>query len=347
MSSDTNKDIAILIIYTGGTIGMVEDPVTKALYPFDFSHVEDQVPELKSFGSRIDTITFSPLIDSSDVKPQYWVRIARTIEEHYADYDGFLVLHGTDTMAYTASALSFMLENLQKPVILTGSQLPIGTLRTDGKENLITAIEIAGARKDGQPMVPEVALYFENKLYRGNRTTKTSSEHFNAFSSPNYPPLAEIGIHIKYNYGAIRYPTTVQPLRVYEHLETNIAILKLYPGMSENIVRAVMDNKQTRAVILETYGSGNSTTEPWFLESIRDAVKHGKVVLNITQCLTGKVDMTKYENGQKLMEAGVMNGYDLTTEAGLTKLMFLLGIKTDNEQVRLCLNKSLRGEING
>jgi len=339
------EEEAILIIYTGGTIGMVRDPVTRALHPFDFSHVQDQVPELRSFGCHIDTITFSPLMDSSDVKPEFWVRMVRIIKEHYEKYDGFIVLHGTDTMAYTASALSFMLENLQKPVVLTGSQLPLGTLRTDGKENLITAIEIAAAKKDHQPMVPEVALYFENRLYRGNRTTKTSSEHFNAFSSPNYPPLAEIGINIKYNYGAIRYPTSVNPLRIHQELETNIAILKLYPGMSENIVRAVMENKQTRAVILETYGSGNATTESWFLQSIEDAVKHGKVVVNITQCLAGKVDMTKYENGQKLLEAGVMSGYDLTTEAGLTKLMFLLGMKTGKQEIRSHLNKSLRGEI--
>ncbi len=340
-----SEDMALLIIYTGGTIGMVRDPATNALHPFDFSHVEDQVPELKSFGCHIDTVTFSPLIDSSDVKPEFWERMVRTIEQHYEAYDGFIILHGTDTMAYTASALSFMLENLQKPVILTGSQLPIGTLRTDGKENLITAIEIATARKDGQPMVPEVALYFENQLYRGNRTTKTSSEHFNAFSSPNYPPLADIGINIKYNYGAIRYPTSVRPLRIHPKLETNIAVLKIYPGISENMVRAVTDNNQARALILETYGSGNATTEPWFLESIRDAVKHGKVVVNITQCLAGKVDMTKYENGQKLLEAGVMNGYDLTTEAGLTKLMFLLGMGIENNEIASNLNKSLRGEI--
>jgi L-asparaginase len=340
-----SEDMALLIIYTGGTIGMVRDPATNALHPFDFSHVEDQVPELKSFGCHIDTITFSPLIDSSDVKPEFWERMVRTIEQHYEAYDGFIILHGTDTMAYTASALSFMLENLQKPVILTGSQLPIGTLRTDGKENLITAIEIATAHKDGQPMVPEVALYFENQLYRGNRTTKTSSEHFNAFSSPNYPQLADIGINIKYNYGAIRYPTSVRPLRIHPKLETNIAVLKIYPGISENMVRAVTDNNEARAVILETYGSGNATTEPWFLESIRDAVKHGKVVVNITQCLAGKVDMTKYENGQKLLEAGVMNGYDLTTEAGLTKLMFLLGMGIENNEIASNLNKSLRGEI--
>src|SRR6056297_1530399 len=329
---DHKEEEAILIIYTGGTIGMVRDPVTKALHPFDFSHVQDQVPELRSFGCRIDTITFSPLIDSSDVKPEFWVRMVRIIEEHYEKYDGFVVLHGTDTMAYTASALSFLLENLQKPVILTGSQLPIGTLRTDGKENLISAIEIAAAEKEGQPLVPEVALYFENRLYRGNRTTKVSSEHFNAFSSPNYPELADIGINIKYNYGAIRYPTSIRPLKTHKRLETNIAILKIYPGMSEHMVRAVVHNPKARAIILETYGSGNATTEDWFINSIKDAVKHGKVVLNITQCLAGKVDMTKYETGQKLMEAGALNGYDLTTEAGLTKLMFLLGMDLQREE---------------
>jgi L-asparaginase len=338
-------ETAILIIYTGGTIGMVRDPISKGLHPFDFSHIQDQVPELKSFGYQIDTITFSPLIDSSDVTPDFWVKLTNLIEENYTRYDGFIVLHGTDTMAYTASALSFMLENLQKPVILTGSQLPIGTLRTDGKENLITAIEIAASQKDGQPMVPEVALYFENRLYRGNRTTKTSSEHFNAFSSPNYPELADIGINIKYNYGAIRYPTSVRPLKTHKQLETNIAILKIYPGMSEHMVKAVVHNDKARAIILETYGSGNATTETWFTQSLKDAIKHGKVVLNITQCLAGEVDMTKYETGQKLLEAGVLNGYDLTTEAGLTKLMFLLGMGIQNEEIRSCLNKSLRGEI--
>ena len=339
------RNISILIIYTGGTIGMIRDPETQQLYPFDFSHIEKQVPEIKSFGYKVESITFVPIIDSSDITPEFWVSLVDLIESHYDKYDGFVILHGTDTMAYTASALSFMMEDLQKPVILTGSQLPIGTLRTDGKENLITAVEIAAARDNEQPIVPEVALYFENRLFRGNRTTKISSEHFNAFSSPNYPNLAEIGINIKYNYDAIRYPTRFSELRVHRNLETNIAILKVHPGINENVVSALVHNPEIRAIILETYGSGNALTEDWFIDLLHDAINQGKILLNITQCLVGTVDMTHYETGRKLMDIGVLNGYDLTTEAGLTKLMFLLGLGINKEKIRQLLNKSIRGEI--
>jgi L-asparaginase len=340
------KDISILIIYTGGTIGMVKNPETGALYPFDFSHISEQVPELKSFGYNLETVTFSPLIDSSDVMPEFWVELAHVIEENYRKYDGFIVLHGTDTMAYTASALSFMLENLQKPVIFTGSQLPIGTLRTDGKENLITAIEIAAARKDEQPLVPEVALYFENRLYRGNRTTKVSSEHFNAFSSPNYPQLAEIGINIKYNYGSIRYPTIYKELKVHKKIDPNIGVLKIYPGLKKEIAEDVLFSKDMKAIILETYGAGNAPAAKWLYSIIQDALKHNKIILNVTQCMVGQVDMTKYENGRQLLNAGVLSGYDITFEAALTKLMYLLGQYSEPSEVRKHLNKSLRGEIN-
>ncbi|HOT89715.1 MAG TPA: asparaginase, partial [Bacteroidales bacterium] len=263
----TNPKTSILIIYTGGTIGMIEDAQSGALKTFNFDHLFNEIPELKKYNLRIASFSFDPLIDSSNMNPSNWIKIASTIKENYQAYDGFVILHGSDTMAYTASALSFMLENLAKPVILTGSQLPIGVIRTDGKENLLTAIEIAAAQKDGKPMVPEVCIYFENNLYRGNRTHKFNAENFSAFISANYPSLAKVGVHIRYNHQAILSPK-INFLIVHTKLDQNIAILKLFPGINQTVVDATLEKKGLKAVILETYGSGNAPTDSWFLNSL-------------------------------------------------------------------------------
>ncbi|PKP10263.1 MAG: L-asparaginase 1 [Bacteroidetes bacterium HGW-Bacteroidetes-4] len=337
---------SILIIYTGGTIGMINDPETGSLAPFDFNHILHQVPELNKFGFNLTTITFEEVVDSSNVHPEIWIHLAELIEKNYEQYDGFVILHGTDTMSYSASALSFLLENLGKPVIFTGSQLPIGTLRTDGKENFISAIEIAAARKNQQPLVPEVCIFFENKLYRGTRTTKHNADYFDAFRSYNYPELAKAGINITYNYSAIHYPVIKRELKVYHKLDPNVAILKLFPGITPEVVEAITNMKNLKGIILESFGSGNAPTHEWFIEKIRQAVQRGVVVLNVTQCSAGSVDMGVYETSLGLMEAGVLSGKDITTEAAVTKLMFLLGQHYNKEEIKEYLSKSLRGEIN-
>ncbi|MDX9929814.1 MAG: asparaginase [Bacteroidales bacterium] len=336
---------SILIIYTGGTIGMVQDPQMGSLIPFDFSHISDRVPELKSFGYRLETITFDPLIDSSDINPGHWLQMAAIIEQRYDDHSGFVVLHGTDTMAYSASALSFLLKNLEKPVVLTGSQLPIGVLRTDGKENLITAIETAAAESNGQPMVPEVCIYFQNKLMRGNRTTKLNAEHFNAFDSPNYPPLAEAGIHMRYNHRAIRYPGIRQKLEVAGSLDPNVALLKIFPGITPGVVSAITGIEGLRAIILETYGSGNAPGDRWFIGSLEKFISRGGIILNVTQCHGGSVEMDMYKTGRNLSEIGVISGRDMTTEAALAKTMYILGNYSDRNRIIMLLNRSLAGEI--
>lgn len=338
---------SILLIYTGGTIGMKQDPDTLALKPFNFDQILEEVPELKKFGYNIETYSFDPLIDSSDVVPQFWVELTTIIKENYYKYDGFVILHGTDTMSYTASALSFMLENLEKPVVLTGSQLPIGMLRTDGKENLISSIEIAAARdKENHPMVPEVCIYFESQLYRGNRTTKYNAENFRAFRSANYPVLADVGIHIKYNTSLIRYPAYWgEDLKINNKLDTNVIILKIFPGLTKNAVDAMIDIPGLRAIVLETFGSGNAPTREWFVECIKRAVNKGIIVLNISQCLAGSVDMNAYATGVALKRAGVVSGFDSTTEAALAKLFFLLGQTSDKEFVKSSLVENMRGEI--
>jgi L-asparaginase len=335
---------AILVIYTGGTIGMIKDEKTGALVPFNFKNTYELIPILEKFECTLDFHSFDPILDSSNIHPDHWIKIAEVIENNYSDYDGFVVLHGSDTMAYTASALSFILDNLNKPVILTGSQLPIGDLRTDGRDNLIAAIEIAASRIDNTPVVPEVCIYFEDKLLRGNRTIKYSAEHFNAFLSGNYPPLAEVGIYIKFNHNYILKPN-FKKLKVHKKINGNVGILKIFPGISPRLVDAVLNKSNIEGLVLETFGVGNAPTEAWFIDSLKKAIDRGLIVLNITQCVTGSVEHGKYETSQKLEEIGVISGRDMTTEAGITKLMYLLGNYSDKLKIAELLQRSLHGEL--
>lgn len=339
-----DQQISILIIYTGGTIGMIKDPKSGILKPFNFDNIYQQIPTLKLLDYKIENHCFDSVIDSSDMNPHHWGEIAKVIEVNYEKYDGFVVLHGSDTMAYTASALSFMLENLNKPVILTGSQLPLGMIRTDGRENFITAIEIAAAQEDDTPIIPEVAIYFENQLMRGNRTIKYNAEHFEAFRSPNYPALANVGVYIKYNHTLIRKPN-FKKLKVHTKLDSNVAVLKLFPGISKKMVQSVLQTDGLRAIVLETYGSGNAPTEKWFIDALKKSIGQGLIILNVSQCQGGSVEMGKYQTGITLQDIGVVGGIDITTEAATAKLMYLLGIYNAPGQVQQKLSQSLRGEI--
>jgi len=324
---------------------MERDPVTGSLQPVDFGELINKIPELNSSRYHIATYAFEPPVDSANAGPPLWLQLATLIENNYQYFDGFVVLHGTDTMAYTASALSFMLENLSKPVIFTGAQLPLGALRTDGKENLVTSIEIAGEKKNGIAVVPEVCIYFENKLLRGNRSTKYSAEHFNAFRSVNYPALAEVGLHIRYNYPAINYPLTHNPLIVHKKIDPRIGLLKIFPGITQDFVEAIASVSNMRALILETFGSGNAMTHPWFISTLKKLIERGIVVVNVSQCFGGSVDMKLYQTSRMLEQAGVISGYDSTTEAMVTKLMFLLGEYENNNDILPFLHRSIRGEI--
>lgn len=336
--------ISILVLYTGGTIGMKKDPRIGALVPFDFENIYEHLPMLRQFDYDIDVYSFSPLIDSSNMTPEFWIRLAEKIRDSYDQYDGFVVLHGSDTMAYTASALSFMLENLAKPVIFTGSQLPMGEVRTDGRENFLSAIEIAASRENGKPVVPEVAIFFQNQLLRGNRTTKFNAEHFSAFASFNYPPLAEAGVHIRYNRNNILACPT-EPLIVHTNLDEHVGILKLFPGITESVVKSMLHSEGLKAVIMETFGSGNAPTAPWFINALDEAIKNGLVIYNVTQCKSGSVEQGRYGTSHDLESIGVIGGFDITTESALAKLMYLLGQGYSADEVKHWLRTPLRGEI--
>lgn len=344
MSVASSTGAKLFIIYTGGTIGMAFDDATGTLVPMGFREIKYHIPELAKLGYEFDMHAFNPPMDSSNMSPEIWVKLVNLIHDNYTSYDGFIILHGSDTMAFTASALSFMLENLAKPVILTGAQLPIGEIRTDAKENIITAMEIAAAKKNGKARVPEVCIYFDYYLFRGNRTKKYNTETFEAFNSFNYLPLAEAGIDIKYNDQFIlEYPKEL--FRINTRLNAGIAVLKMFPGITQHAVNAVLQTSELRAVILETFGNGNTITAPWFMDCLKKTIDKGIIILDRTQCDGGSVELGRYETSAHLREIGVVSGHDMTFEAAVTKLMFLLGQEYPVEKIKQLLETALKGEL--
>ena len=335
----------ILLVYTGGTIGMMKSADTGALKAFNFNKLLQKIPELKLLDCEIETISFETPIDSSNMNPSQWCLIAQIIEKKYNQFDGFVVLHGSDTMSYSASALSFMLENLSKPVIFTGSQLPIGDLRTDAKENLITAIQIASLQENNQPIINEVCLYFEYKLYRGNRTTKINAEHFKAFTSPNFPELAESGVHLKINQNIVFTKNSSKKLIVHSRMDNNVFVLKMFPGINENILSSIINIPTLKGLILETYGAGNAPTDDWFIDLLKNAINNGLHIVNVTQCSGGSVSMGDYETSTAMKKIGVISGKDITTEAAITKMMYLLGQKPTIDDFKQIFETSIRGEL--
>lgn len=339
-----NRRPSALIIYTGGTIGMVKDAVSGSLKPVNFERLQANIPEISKLDIDLDIYTFEHTIDSSNILPEHWIKLVEVIEKNYNRYDGFVILHGSDTMAYSASALSFMIEDLSKAVIFTGSQLPIGVLRTDARENFITALELAVLKEFGEAKVNEVCIYFEYHLLKGNRTIKSSSTHFNAFSSPNYPPLAEAGVNIRFNNPVLRkFPK--EPTKFHKKLDPNIGILKVFPGMTKAYVKGILNIPELKALVMETFGSGNAPSEDWFIQELKTAIDNGMIILNVTQCQSGAVLQGKYKTSSDLEAIGVLSGQDITTEAAITKLMFLLGNYDDLDEVKKNAVIPLREEM--
>jgi len=343
--SDDPRASSVMVLYTGGTLGMVFEEKAQTLVPFDFEQILNQIPEINKFNFSLTVISFHQLIDSANVKPEHWISMATVIEKYYDQYHGFVVIHGTDTMAYSASALSYLLEDLNKPVIFTGAQLPIGAVRTDARENLITALEIAAARRDGRPIVPEVCIFFNNRLLRGNRAKKVESAQFRAFESKNYPYLATCGIRIDYDFNVIKPYQPYSRLKVYKKMDNRVTILKLFPGITAETVKAILEIPDLRGLVLETYGSGNAETSPWFIAILKNAIDKGMLIYNVSQCNGGTVTQGRYETSRHLQEIGVLSGGDCTTEAAITKLMFLLGNQEFPSDSRRYLVRAIRGEM--
>lgn len=336
----------VLLIYTGGTIGMGQNQTTGALEPLDFNHLADSMPEFNLIRTNIDVYQFTPPIDSSDMTPKNWAQLARIIAGNYDSYDGFVILHGTDTMAYTASALSFMLENLTKPVILTGSQLPIGKLRTDGKENLITSIELASLKdENGLPKIPEVCIYFSGRLLRGNRSTKINADGFYAFDSFNYPHLCEAGVNFVFHEHHILKPDFSKPMIPHYAMDPNVAVFSIFPGIQEKIIRDFLGSHDLRGIVMRTYGSGNAPQNSWLTPLLRNASQRGVVIVNISQCVAGSVEMARYDTGYQLKDLGIISGHDSTVEAAITKLMYLQAQYSEPRIIRGLMSQSLAGEM--